>query len=196
MILNIWKSNGVCCPARATLQQRIQLEPDWAVRISMFQYIPVCTVLQILVLPCTSMYLHIIPFLVQSCTTLYHLVPPCTMTVQDSTYRNILVRTDLGNFYVSTYWYVPFWGFKFSYRHVARSVRTGMYHWQYKLPCTAIHQVYRIPEVAGPPRVNNKLQTSSCPTLAYSVQEWNASGASSTRVLLPKSRQTLQVHRD
>ncbi len=64
----------------------------------MFQYIPVCTVLQILVLPCTSMYLHI-PFLVPSCTTSYHLVPPCTMTVQDSTYWNIPVHMDLGIFY-------------------------------------------------------------------------------------------------
>ncbi len=56
---------------------------------------------------CTAMYLHVL-FLVQSCTTLYHLVPPCTMTVQDSTYWYIPVRKDLGIFYVSTYWYVPF----------------------------------------------------------------------------------------
>jgi hypothetical protein len=107
----------------------------------MFQYIPVCTILQILVLLCTSMYLYIL-FLVPSCTTLYHLVPPCTMTVQESTYLNIPVHTDLGIFYVSTYWYVPFGGF--SYRHVVRSVRTEML--QNILPCTAIYQVYRIPD--------------------------------------------------
>ncbi len=47
-------------------------------RISTFQYVPVCTVQQILVLPCTSMY-HI-QLLVLSCTTLYsdQIVPACT----------------------------------------------------------------------------------------------------------------------
>ncbi len=97
------------------------LDPNWTIKISMFQYIPVGTVLQILVQPCTSMYLHI-QFLVPSCTTLYLLVPPCTIKVQDSTYWYIPVCTNLGTSYVSTYWYVPFWGL--SYRHVARSDMT------------------------------------------------------------------------
>ncbi len=72
------------------------------------QYIPVhtiCTIQQILVLQCTSMYLHIL-FLGQSlaCTTLYHLVPPCTIMVQASTYKYIPVCTDLRISYASTYW--------------------------------------------------------------------------------------------
>ncbi len=49
--------------------------------MSMFQYIPVCTVLQILV---TAMYLHVPPYTVP-CTVMYHLVPPCTTLYHDST---------------------------------------------------------------------------------------------------------------
>jgi hypothetical protein len=74
---------------------------------------------------------------------MYRLVPPCTVQVQGSTYWYVLVCTVIGITYVGTYWYVPFWGF--SYRHVPSKVRTGTY--QYIPSCTALYQVYRIPDV-------------------------------------------------
>ncbi len=73
---------------------------------------------------------------------MYRRVPPCTVQVQGSTYWYVLVCTVLGITYVGTYWYVPFWGF--SYGHVSIKVRTGSY--QYIPPCTALYQVYRIPD--------------------------------------------------
>jgi hypothetical protein len=39
------------------------------------------------------MFLHV-QILVLSCSTLYHLVPPCTIMVQGSTYQCIPVLTD------------------------------------------------------------------------------------------------------
>ncbi len=121
------------------------------------KYVPVHTSMYSFTESCTAMYLHVHPYTVP-CTVMYHLVPPCTTLYHDSTgqyiqehpgtygprdfqvlCQYILVRTILRFLRV-----VP-------PGHVARSVRTGMY--QYILPCqcTAIYQVYRIPDGLGGP---------------------------------------------
>ncbi len=69
---------GQSFPAIASTNNQPAANPTGPVRISTFKYVPVRTILLILVLPCTSMCLHVL-LLVPSCTTLQHLVPPCTM---------------------------------------------------------------------------------------------------------------------
>ncbi len=88
-----------------------------------------------LVLPCTTIYRCLYSY-VPPCTTIYHHIGVAynIMQVQGSTYWYKQVSTIIGITYVSTYWYVPFWGF--SYLLVSTSVRTCAY-W-YIPPCTAI----------------------------------------------------------
>ena len=102
--------------------------------ISTYQYIPVHTVLYLLVL-----------FLVPLCTSLYLVVPPCTSlyrTVHTSTYQYVLPQKCHRSVQTRLYWYVQFC--LFLYRLVSRRGCTGTF--QYVPPCTALYQGYRIPD--------------------------------------------------
>jgi hypothetical protein len=114
------------------------------------------------------MYLHI-PLFVPSWTILYHLVPSCTTLYCAGTRQYIPVHTSMycHRNYLCCQWYVLVCTIlRFLVRPgclVSSKVHTGSY--QYIPSCTALYQVYRIPDVCQ--KMCLRYSILYAPTMSY-----------------------------
>ncbi len=119
------------------------------------QYIPVHTSMYSFTDSCTAMYLHVPPYTVP-CTVMYHLVPPWTTLNHDRTGQYI---PDHPATYGPRNFLCQYILVRTKMRFLMPPCRLNHTYWaEYKLPCTAIYQVYRIPDVIE--RVNLLLRLS------------------------------------